>query len=83
MVIFLTVFSTYLHTENTVRNITKIDQIDKFGLSKKAAVVSNFCLLGKIRHDLLVTTMIELACQTFMQCNYASSDMISPHGLMS
>ena len=80
---FLTVFSTYLHTENTVRNITKIDQIDKFGLSKKAAVVSNFCLLGKIRHDLLVTTMIELACQTFMQCNYASSDMISPHCLMS
>ena len=80
---FLTVFSTYLHTENTVRNITKIDQIDKFGLSKKAAVVSNFCLLGKIRHDLLVTTMIELACQTFMQCSYASSDMILPHGLMS
>ena len=63
---FLTVFSTYLHTENTVRNITKIDQVDKFGLSKKAAMVSNFCLVGKIRHNLLVTTMIELACQTFM-----------------
>ena len=80
---FLTVFSTYLHSENTVRNITKIDQVDKFGLSKKAAMVSNFCLVGKIRHNLLVTTMIELACQTFMQCSSASSDMISPNCLMS
>ena len=29
---FLTVFSTYFHTENTVRNIPKIDQIEEFGL---------------------------------------------------
>ena len=32
---FPTVFSTYFHTENTVRNITKLDQIEKFELSKK------------------------------------------------
>ena len=36
---FPTVFSTYWHTENSVRNITKINYIEKFGLSKKAAVV--------------------------------------------
>ena len=35
LVMFLTVFSTYFHTENTVRNITKLDQIEKFELSKK------------------------------------------------
>ena len=63
---FLTVFSTYFHTENTVRNIAKIDQIKKFGFSIKAAVVSNFCLIGKIHHNFLVPRMIELACKTFM-----------------
>ena len=67
----------------TVRNIAKLFQIEKFGLSKKAAVVSNFCLIGKIYHNFQIPRMIELACQTFMQCNYASSDMISPHCLMS
>ena len=39
--LFLTVFSTHFYTENTVRNITKLDQIEKFELSKKAAVVWN------------------------------------------
>ena len=66
MGMFLTVFPTYFHTENTVRNILKIDQIEKFGLSKKAAVVSNFCLIGKIHRNFLVPRMIELACKTFM-----------------
>ena len=46
----------YLRAENTVRNITKIDQIKKFGLSKKAAVVSNFCFIGKICHNFQVNT---------------------------
>ena len=68
--IFLTVFfdhcATYLHSENTVRSITKLDQIEHFGLSKKAAVISNFCLIGKIHHNFLVLRMIELACKTFM-----------------
>ena len=36
--IFLTVFSTYFHAENTVRNSTKLDQIEKFRSSKKDAV---------------------------------------------
>ena len=63
---FLTVFSTYFYTENTVRNITNFDQIEQFELSKKAAVVSNFCLIGKIRHNFLVPKMIESACKTFM-----------------
>ena len=31
---FLTVFSTYFHTENIVRNITNFDQIEQFELSK-------------------------------------------------
>ena len=47
---FLTLFSTYFHTENTFRNIPRIDQIEKFVLSKKAALVSNFCLIWKIRY---------------------------------
>ena len=68
--IFLTPFfdhcATYLHYENTVRSITKLDQIEYFGLSKKAAVISNFCLIGKIHHNFLVPRMIELGCQTFM-----------------
>jgi hypothetical protein len=33
---------------------------------KKAAVVLNFCLIGKIRHIFLVPRMIESARQTFM-----------------
>ena len=40
---------------------------------KKAAVVSNFCLIGKIRHDFLVPTMIELGCKTFMP--FQTSDL--------
>ena len=60
----LTVNSTYFHTENTVRNITKFDKIEQFELSKKAAVVANFCLIGKILHNVLVPKMIESACKT-------------------
>ena len=60
------VFSTYFHTENTVRNIANFDQIEQFELSKKAAVVSNFCLIGKILHNFLVPKMIDSACKTFM-----------------
>ena len=66
LVFFLTGFSTYLHTENTVRNITKIDQIENFGLPKMGAVSSNFCLIGKNRCIFLVPRIIKLACQTFM-----------------
>ena len=40
---------------------------------KKAAVVSNFCLIGKIRRDFLVPTMIELGCKTFMP--FQTSDL--------
>ena len=62
-------FLTIVHllvSENTVRKIVKFDQIEHFGLSKKAAVVSNFCLIGKIHHNFLVPRMIELGCKTFM-----------------
>ena len=55
-----------MFTENTVWNITKLDQMEKFGLSKKAAVVSNFCLIGKINHNFLLPRMIVSARQTFM-----------------
>ena len=65
LVMFLTVFSTYLLTENNIRNIFKIDQIEKLGLSIKAVVVSNFYLIGKIHHNFLVPRMIESTCQTF------------------
>ena len=43
--VFSSVFFTYFHTENTVRNIPKIVQIEIFLISKKAAVVSNFSLI--------------------------------------
>ena len=55
-----------LVSENTVRKIVKFDQIEHFGLSKKAAVISNFCLIGKIHHNFLVPKMIELGRKTFM-----------------
>ena len=53
-------------SEKTVRSIIKLEQIEHFGLSKKAAVVSNFCLIGKIHHNFLVPNMIELGRKTFM-----------------
>ena len=38
-----------------------------FSYIKKFAVISNFCLIGNIRHNFLVPRMIELlGCQTFM-----------------
>ena len=33
---------------------------------KLAAVLLNFCLIGKIRHNFLVPTMTETVCKTFM-----------------
>ena len=53
-------------SENTVRQIVKFDQSEHFGLSKKAALVSNSCLIGKIHHIFLVPKMIELGCKTLM-----------------
>ena len=62
--ILLTVFfvhcATYLLFENTVRTIVKLDQIEHFGLSKKATMVSNFFLIGKIHRNFLVPRKIEL-----------------------
>ena len=71
MGIFLTAFfdhcAIYLLSENTERNIAKLDQIKKINkLSKKAAVVSIFCLIGKIQHNFLVPRMIESGRQTFI-----------------
>ena len=55
-----------LASENTVRKIVEFDKIEHFALSKKAAVVSNFCLIGKIHHNFLVPKMIELGRKTFL-----------------
>ena len=38
----------------------------KFLLNKKAAIVSNFCLIGKISHDFLILRSIESAQKTFI-----------------
>ena len=38
----------------------------KYSQKKKAAVLLNFSLIGKIRHNFLVPRMIELAYKTFM-----------------
>ena len=74
-------FLTIVHLlvpENTVRKIVKFDQIEHFGLSKKAAVVSNFCLIGKIRYNFLVPRMIELAPKTFMPIQTQGIDRVDP-----
>ncbi len=65
IVFFTIVQPKYLPSETTVRKIVKLDQIEHFGLSKKAAVVSNFCLIGKIHRNFLVPKMIELGCKQF------------------
>ena len=44
----------------------KLIWFQNFYYIKKAAIVSNFCLIGKIPHDFLTLTSIELACKTFI-----------------
>jgi hypothetical protein len=46
---------------------------------KKATVVSNFCLIGKIHHDLLVPTMIELGCKTFIPFQTSDLHRVTTH----
>ena len=62
---FLTIVRLLVFEKN-VRKIVIFDQIEHFGLSKKANVVSNFCLIGKVHHNFLVPKMIELERKTFM-----------------
>ena len=69
---FLTIVQL-LVSENTVRKIVKLVHIEHFGLSKKAALVSNFFSIGKIHHNFLVPRMIELGCKTFMP--FQTSDL--------
>ena len=57
---------TFLPYENTGQKPAKLDQIEQFGLSKKAALISIFCLIGKIQPTFLVPRMIESGCKTFM-----------------
>ena len=58
--------ATYLPSENTEWNIAKLDQIEKFGLSENAALISIFCSIGKIQQNFLVPRMVESGRQTFM-----------------
>ena len=44
----------------------KLIRFQNFYYIKKAAIVSNFCLIGKIPHDFLALTSIELARKTFI-----------------
>ena len=44
----------------------KLIWFQNFYYIKKAAIVSNFCLIGKIPHDFLILTSIELAPKTFI-----------------
>ena len=44
----------------------KLIWFQNFYYIKKAAIVSNFCLIGKIPHDFLTLTSIELARKTFI-----------------
>ena len=47
-----------------------------FYYKKKAAVVSKFCLIGKICHDFLVPTLIELGWKTFMPFQTSDLDRV-------
>ena len=40
--------------------------VSKFLLNKKAAIVLNFCLIGKIPHDFPILRSIEWARKTFI-----------------
>ena len=60
------VFIVQLGWVHNGRNIPKFDKFDNIYAIKKAAVVLNFCLIGKIRHNFLVPRMIESARKTFM-----------------
>ena len=48
------------------RNYPQIGLVSKVFTIKKAALVSNFCLIGKIRQNFLLPRVIELGCKTFM-----------------
>ena len=48
------------------RNYPQIGLVSKVFTIKKAALVSNFCLIGKIRHNFLLPRVIELGRKTFM-----------------
>ena len=60
--IFHSVFSMH-NGQKTIH--TKLTCFKHF-YYKKAAVVSNFCLIGKIHHNFLVPRMIELVPKIFM-----------------
>ena len=84
--IFLTAFfdhcETYLHYEKKVRNITKLDQIEKFWLPKKAVMVPKFWLIGKSHHNFLVLRMIDLACKIFMPIQTLDLDRVIWHNVL-
>ena len=63
------VFLVQLGWVHNGQNFPKFDKFDKFDniyAINKAAVVLNFCLIGKIRHNFLVPIMIESVRKTFM-----------------
>ena len=65
LTIFLTVFSEASRC-TMVKKLSPNWTSFKRSYYKKAAVVSNFCLIVKIRHNFLVPRMIELGRKTFM-----------------
>ena len=62
----------------------KLIWFQNFYYIKKAAIVSNFCLIGKILHDFSIPTSIELARKTFIgiqvkvsiECNGYSNSLV-------
>ena len=61
--IFLHWITSLKRMSETLPNLIKLKN---FGYLKKAGVVLNFCLIGKIYHNFLVLRMIESACKTFL-----------------
>ena len=68
---FLPIFTLKTLSE-TLPNLTKLKNLNYL---KKAAVVSNFCLIGKISHDFLVPKMIESSCKNFMPIQTLNLDL--------
>ena len=62
----LTLCNCYSTLQNTVKRSPKFVQIGKFGLCKKAAVVSYFCLTRNTHHNVLIPRIIEIGHKTFM-----------------
>ena len=76
LTIFLTVFSQASRLHNGQKTTPTFSSGFKHFTIKKAALVPNFCLIGKIHHTFLMSRMIELGCKTYMPIQTLDLDRV-------